>query len=53
MSFQQGYNMKAIADYDTTPGAFVSSERAAAIETATRFVQCIRRVLASSNGPTP
>ena len=50
----QGYNMKAIADYDTAPGSFVSSEDAdAAIETATRFVDCIRRVLTSSTGPTP
>jgi uncharacterized protein (UPF0332 family) len=33
----QGYNMKAIADYDTTPGSFVSpGHAAAAIETATR-----------------
>jgi uncharacterized protein (UPF0332 family) len=42
----QGYNMKAIADYDTTPGSLVSSDdAAAAIETATRFVECIRRIL--------
>ena len=50
----QGYNMKAIAYYDTTPGAFVSREdAAAAIETATRFVECIRRILTPSSGPTP
>ena len=50
----QGYNMKAIADYDTTPGSFVSSEdAAAAIKTAPRFVQCIRRILTPSRGPTP
>lgn len=49
----QAYNMKAIADYDTRPGAFVSSESAvAAIETATFFVECIRRIL-SSSGATP
>jgi HEPN domain-containing protein len=48
------YNMKAIADYDTTPGAFVSREDAApAIETATRFVECIRRILTPRRGPTP
>ena len=47
----QGYNMKAVADYDTT-GAFVSSEdAAAAIETATRFVDCLRRVLAPAGSP--
>lgn len=50
----QGYNMKAIADYDTPPGSFVSfEEAAAAIETASRFVDCIRRVLAPGTGPTP
>jgi uncharacterized protein (UPF0332 family) len=50
----QGYNMKAIADYDTTPGSFVSPEHAsAAIETAARFVQCIRRILTPSSGPAP
>ena len=50
----QGYNMKAIADYDTTPGSFVSPEDAvAAIEMATRFVECIRRILPPSSGPTP
>jgi len=50
----QGYNLKAIADYETTPGSFVSTEDAAtAIETATRFVDCIRRVLTSGSGPTP
>jgi hypothetical protein len=43
------YNMKAIADYDTTPGSFVSQEHAAAaIETATGFVDCIRRILTPS-----
>jgi heme-degrading monooxygenase HmoA len=40
-----------MADYDTTPGAFVSPEHAAAIETGARFVDCIRRVLA--RGATP
>ncbi|HLJ18061.1 MAG TPA: HEPN domain-containing protein [Bryobacteraceae bacterium] len=50
----QGYNMKAIADYDTTPGSFVSPEEAVvAIETALRFVDCIRRVLTRSTGPAP
>ena len=50
----QAYNMKAIADYDTPPGAFVSAEdAAAAIETATRFVERIRRILTPSSGPTP
>jgi uncharacterized protein (UPF0332 family) len=50
----QAYNMKAIADYDTTPGSFVSPEHAAAaIDTATRFVECIRRVLTPSSSPSP
>jgi uncharacterized protein (UPF0332 family) len=50
----QGYNMKAIADYDTTPGVVVSAEEAAAaIETATRFVDCMRRVLSPGSGPNP
>ena len=50
----QGYNMKAIADYDTAPGSFVSSEDAdAAIRTATLFVECIRRALAPGACPTP
>jgi uncharacterized protein (UPF0332 family) len=50
----QAYNMKAIADYDTTPGSFISPGHAtAAIETATRFVESIRRVLTPSSGPTP
>lgn len=50
----QGYNMKAIADYDTIPGSLVSSEdAAAALETATHFVECIRRILAPNSGPAP
>ena len=44
--------MKAIADYDTTPGSFVSPEHAAAvIETATCFVECNRRILTPSSSP--
>jgi uncharacterized protein (UPF0332 family) len=36
------YNLKAIADYETGPGAEVSPERAAeAITAAKRFVACI------------
>jgi uncharacterized protein (UPF0332 family) len=50
----QAYNMKAIADYDTTPDSFVSPEHAAAaIDTATRFVECIRRVLTPCSSPSP
>jgi uncharacterized protein (UPF0332 family) len=50
----RAYTMKATADYDTTPGSFVSPEEdAAAIETATRFVECVRNVLMPSGGPTP
>jgi len=43
----QAYNMKAIADYDTTSCSLVSPEHAAAaIETATQFVACINKLLA-------
>jgi uncharacterized protein (UPF0332 family) len=50
----QGYNMKAIADYETAPDSFVSSEEAtAAIEAASRFVDCIRRVLTEGAGAIP
>jgi uncharacterized protein (UPF0332 family) len=42
----QAYNLKAVADYETGPGSIVPPERAAAaLETAARFVDCIRRVL--------
>jgi uncharacterized protein (UPF0332 family) len=42
----QAYNLKAVADYETGPGSIVPPERAAAaLETATRFVNCIRSVL--------
>jgi len=42
----QAYNLKAVADYETGPGSIVPPERAAAaLETATRFVDCIRGVL--------
>jgi uncharacterized protein (UPF0332 family) len=42
----QSYDMKAIADYETGPGAVIPREQAAtAIETAARFVECIAGVL--------
>lgn len=42
----QAYNLKAVADYETGPGSIVPPERAAAaVETASRFVECITRVL--------
>lgn len=38
----QAYNLKAVADYETGPDSDIPPERsAAAIETATRFVDCI------------
>jgi uncharacterized protein (UPF0332 family) len=50
----QAYNLKAVADYETGPGAIVPPERtASAIETATRLVECIRGVLTPSAGPSP
>jgi uncharacterized protein (UPF0332 family) len=40
------YNLKAIADYETGPGARVTLELAAeAIETAKRFVNCITSLI--------
>lgn len=46
----QAYNLKAVADYETGPDSVVLPERgAAAIETAGRFVDCINRLLASSD----
>jgi uncharacterized protein (UPF0332 family) len=44
----QSYDMKATADYETGPDAVIpQDEAAAAIETATRFVECIAELLAS------
>jgi uncharacterized protein (UPF0332 family) len=38
----QAYNLKAVADYETGPDSEIPPERsAAAIETATRFVDCL------------
>jgi uncharacterized protein (UPF0332 family) len=43
----RAYNLKAIADYETGPGAQVSDDRArTAIATARRFVGCITEMLA-------
>ncbi len=42
----QAYNLKAIADYETGPGAELSAEKAAtAIEGARKFVDAVRHVL--------
>lgn len=41
------YDMKAIADYETGPGAVIPPEQVeTAIETATRFVECVAKLLA-------
>ena len=41
------YDMKAIADYETGPGAVIPPEQVeTAIETAARFVECIAELLA-------
>jgi uncharacterized protein (UPF0332 family) len=46
----QSYDMKAIADYETGPSAVVPPEQAAsAIETATRFVECVVELLAPTS----
>lgn len=38
----QAYNLKAVADYETGPDSDIPPERSAlAIETATRFIDCI------------
>lgn len=45
----QAYNLKAVADYETGPDSDIPPERsAAALETATRFVDCIASLFASS-----
>lgn len=49
----RAYNLKAIPDYETGPGAQVSAERArGAIQMACRFVGCVARLL-PANGRTP
>jgi uncharacterized protein (UPF0332 family) len=48
-----GYNLKAIADYETGPGSHVSAESARdAILTARRFVGCVVS-LVPADGDTP
>lgn len=45
----QAYNLKAVADYETGPGASVPVEKAAAtLETAARFVTLLAAVLGAS-----
>jgi uncharacterized protein (UPF0332 family) len=45
----RAYNLKAIADYETGPGARVSAELArATIETARRFVEVVAALLAAA-----
>ncbi|MGH8547138.1 MAG: HEPN domain-containing protein [Methylococcales bacterium] len=41
----QAYNLKAIADYEEGPGSEVSAERAAAVESAGRFVDCVAELI--------
>jgi uncharacterized protein (UPF0332 family) len=42
----RAYNLKAIADYETGPGSRVSPESAKdAIQTATRFVECVASLI--------
>jgi uncharacterized protein (UPF0332 family) len=49
----RAYNLKAIADYATGPGSYVSAESAReAIQTARRFVECVVDLIAA-NGRTP
>ena len=43
----QAYDLKAVADYEAGPSAIVPAERAeAAIQLATRFVECVAALLA-------
>ena len=45
----QAYNLKAVADYETGPDSDIPPERsAAALETATRFIDGIAELLAPS-----
>ena len=49
----RGYNLKAIADYETGPGSKVSAQSArAAVQTAGRFVECVA-ILVQPSDPTP
>jgi len=46
----QGYNFKALADYDTGPGAELSAEKAsAALKGGRGFVDAVRQLLMSPN----
>jgi uncharacterized protein (UPF0332 family) len=46
----QAYNLKAAADYETGPSSVVPPERAAAaLETATRFVECVTNLTSSDD----
>ena len=46
----QAYNFKAVADYDTGPGAELSAEKAtAALEAGRGFVDAVRHVLSPLN----
>lgn len=45
----RAYNLKAVADYETGPGAHVSHDQAVeAIESAVRFVQAVSSLLSRS-----
>ncbi len=46
----QAYNLKAVADYETGPDSDIPPERsAAAIETASRFLDCISGLLGTGD----
>ncbi|MCU0735024.1 MAG: HEPN domain-containing protein [Methylotetracoccus sp.] len=46
----QAYNLKAVADYETGPDSEIPPEKSAgALETATRFVDLIARLLAENS----
>lgn len=50
----QAYNLKAVADYELGPGSFIPTEKVkAAIETATRFVECIAALLENDAALNP
>ncbi len=48
----QAYDLKSICDYELGPDAVVPHEQAvAAVQTATRFVDCIASLLAADGSP--
>jgi uncharacterized protein (UPF0332 family) len=50
---QRAFNLKAVADYEMGPDAVVPLERAAAaLDTATRFVDCIDEIVGRPHSAT-